>query len=259
MSGDGESLAARLAAVHRRTARLQERRDLYLAQRAQREAALRKTGDYLVTADGVTAALASLSEQLFGELVGLIESKLSLALQEVLEQPIALKVERGFQRGAATLRFHVERDGNAEHILDGQGGSVANVLSVGLRLFALTTLPEKDHRRFLVLDEQDCWLRPDLVPKLVKIVHAAGKALGFQVLMISHHDASAFERYAEKIYRFIPRPRASRCGKFTNPRRRRTGDGAVAGGRRVLARPIRSPARRGVRVLRGSTESHVVF
>ncbi len=58
------------------------------------------------------------------------------------------------------------------------------------------------HRRFLVLDEQDCWLRPDLVPRLVKIVHEAGRALGFQVLMISHHDPALFQRYADKIYQF---------------------------------------------------------
>jgi hypothetical protein len=39
---------------------------------------------------------------------------------------------------------------------------------------------------------------------LVHIVHAAGRALGFQVLMISHHDVSAFERYADKIYQCKP-------------------------------------------------------
>ncbi len=54
------------------------------------------------------------------------------------------------------------------------------------------------------MDEQDCWLRPDLVPKLVKIVHDAGKALGFQVLMISHHDVAIFEQYADRIYQCVP-------------------------------------------------------
>jgi hypothetical protein len=42
------------------------------------------------------------------------------------------------------------------------------------------------------------------VPRLVKIVHEAGKALGFQVLMISHHDVAVFERYADRIYEFVP-------------------------------------------------------
>ena len=83
-----------------------------------------------------------------------------------------------------------------------QGGSVANILSVGLRMFALTSLDEGQHRRFLVLDEQDCWLRPDLVPRLAKIVRDAADALGFQVLMISHHDVAVFEQYADRIYQF---------------------------------------------------------
>ena len=36
------------------------------------------------------------------------------------------------------------------------------------------------------------------------MVHEAGQALGFQVLMISHHDVSIFERYADRIYEFVP-------------------------------------------------------
>src|SRR5262249_22628492 len=139
------------------------------------------------------------------QLVGVLQEKLSIALQEVLEQPIKLRADPSFKRGTANVEFYIERDGKHEDIMKGQGGSVANVLSVGLRMFALTTLPEDKHRRFLVLDEQDCWLRPDLVPKLVKIIHEAGKALGFQVLLISHHDVGAFERYADRIYNFVPR------------------------------------------------------
>ena len=81
---------------------------------------------------------------------------------------------------------------------------VPNVLSVGLRMLAITTLDEKRHRRFLVLDEQDCWLHPDLVPKLTKIVSEAGTRLGFQVLMISHHDVNQFVRHADRVYRLSP-------------------------------------------------------
>ena len=56
-----------------------------------------------------------------------------------------------------------------------------------------------------MLDEQDCWLRPELVPKLVNIVHRAARELEFQVLMISHHDVGLFEKYADKIYRLTPK------------------------------------------------------
>ncbi len=159
---------------------------------------------YLAIADQVTAALEQLNQQLFRQLLALVEEKLTIALQEILEQPISFHADADFKRGAATVEFWIERDGNREDVLRGQGGSVANILSVGLRLFALTTLDPQQHRRFLVLDEQDCWLRPDLVPKLVKIVHDAGAALGFQVLLISHHDVAIFEQYADKIYQCMP-------------------------------------------------------
>ena len=176
-----------------------------LRKERDREAtAQERLNGYLAIAEAVDEALDKLSEDMFGQIVRVLEEKLTLALQEVLEQPIVLKAERSYKRGSATISFHVEREGHREDIMRGQGGSVANILSVGLRMFALATLDEKTHRRFLVLDEQDCWLRPDLVPRLVKIVHEAGRALGFQVLMISHHDIAAFEQYADKVYQFQP-------------------------------------------------------
>jgi ABC-type glutathione transport system ATPase component len=172
------------------------------ARRQQRE--LTATQEYLGISSAVAEALEKLSEEMFGRITKLLEEHLTQALQEVLEQPLELKVVRDYKNNRATIEFHIERDGHQEDILKGQGGSVANVLSVGLRFFALKTLDENSHRRFLVLDEQDCWLRPDLVPRLVKIVSLAGRSLGFQVLMISHHDVPLFQQYADKIYRLEP-------------------------------------------------------
>ena len=159
---------------------------------------------FLSVADRTTAALEILSQSLFEEVLGVLESKLTIAIQEVLGQPIKFKSKPDFKRGAAAVSFSIDREGNEEDVLRGQGGSVQNVLSVGLRMFALATLDEDLHRRFLVLDEQDCWLRPELVPSLVNIVHRAAKELEFQVLMISHHDVGLFDRYADRIYRLSP-------------------------------------------------------
>jgi len=175
-----------------------EQRSLQLANR------FAELNAYLAIAGDVTVALEQLSDQLFQQLLVTVQEKLTIALREILEQPIEFKAEATFERGAAAVKFHIERAGNKEDILRAQGGSVTNILSVGLRMFALATLDPARHRRFLVLDEQDCWLRPDLVPRLVKIVHEAGRALGFQVLMISHHDVALFERYADRIYQFTP-------------------------------------------------------
>lgn len=165
---------------------------------------IKEAEQYIAISDQVTEALETLSSQLFEQQLEMIQEKMTIALQEVLEQPLKLKAVSAWKRNAASVKFHIERDGNVEDIIRGQGGSVANILSVGLRMFALMTLDESEHRRVLVLDEQDCWLRPDLVPRLVKIIHEAGQALGFQVIMISHHDPAMFERYADCIYQFTP-------------------------------------------------------
>ncbi len=155
----------------------------------------------------VDSALQELSDQMFDNIVRLLEEKLTIALQEVLEQPISLKAVASYRSATPPASiFTWSGDGNPEDIMKGQGGSVANVLSVGLRMFALATLDPAKHRRFLVLDEQDCWLRPELVPKLVKIVRDACDALGFQVMMISHHDHRLFQDYAGKVYQFVPKP-----------------------------------------------------
>ena len=160
--------------------------------------------DYLAISEQVTDALDILSQKLFEEVLGTLETHLTIAIQEVLEQPIKFQAQASFRRGTANVDFSIDREGNEEDVLRGQGGSVQNVLSVGLRMFALATLDKNEHRRFLVLDEQDCWLRPELVPRLVNIIYRAARELDFQVILISHHDVELFEEYAEKIYRFTP-------------------------------------------------------
>ncbi len=194
----------KLADLQHRLSGLSAVRNELETRRGELSAKLSAAHSYLAIADKVTLALEKLSNDLFQRELGVIESTLTKALQEVLDQPVMFKATASFKRDAASVEFSIERDGNAEDIMRGQGGSVANIVSVGLRMFAITTLDEKRHRKFLVLDEQDCWLHPDLVPKLVRIVHEAGIALGFQVLMISHHDVASFHRNADRVYRLTP-------------------------------------------------------
>jgi len=153
----------------------------------------------------VAAALQSLSEKLFQELLGTLEQKLTIALQEVLGQPLTFHAEASAdQRSGVTVELKLKMAGKDVSIMDGSGGSVANVLSVGLRLFALASLDPAKHARVLILDEPDCWLRPDLVPRLAKIIADAGRALGFQVILISHHDINVFRPLADRIIQLEP-------------------------------------------------------
>lgn len=195
--------------AHVRLARLKERRDSVADGLAKDQRRLDELKTYLDLAPKVEDALKILSEQMFEEDVRLIEQHLTDALLEVLDQPIKLRALTDYKRHAATVEFFIERDGEREDIMRGQGGSVVNVLSVGLRMFALARLDPAKHRPFLVLDEPDGWLRPELVPKLVNIIARAGKNLGYQVILISHHEIDLFRQYADKIYHFTPQPDGS--------------------------------------------------
>jgi len=193
-----------LTELQRRAHKLEGKRDELATQHATLIEQQNEVDAFLDIADQVTAALEKLSDDIFREQLNRIESVMTKALQEVLEQPLEFKTQCSFKRDAASVEFSIVKNGNEEDILKGQGGSVANVVSVGLRMMAIATLDERRHRKFLVLDEQDCWLRPDLVPKLTRIVQEAGTALGFQVLMISHHDVNHFIRHADRVYRLSP-------------------------------------------------------
>ena len=165
---------------------------------------LRKTDQFLEKQPRIAERLEALCRNLFGEILEEVERNLTYALREILGQDLRVVSTRDVQRGKVTISFGIERDGRAEDILTGQGGSVCNIISVGLRLIALSQLDEKEHRRFLILDEQDCWLRPDLVPRLMSIIYTIARRLNFQILVISHHDVNHFREYADRIFRVLP-------------------------------------------------------
>lgn len=144
--------------------------------------------------------LENLSNALFGELLSEIEQSLTQAIREILGQERTVRAVRGSYGGRLHVHFEIEQDGCTEDVLTGQGGSVCNILSVGLRLIALSQLDPARHRPFLVLDEQDCWLKPELVPRLIGVVKAVAERLGIQVLIISHHSLDHFSLKAERIY-----------------------------------------------------------
>jgi DNA repair exonuclease SbcCD ATPase subunit len=184
--------------------RLSWERKARLKELEERKAALKLIEAFLEDQPRVAARLESLCSDLFGEILNEVERNLSYALQEIIGQDLIVVSSREVQRGKVHINFSIEHDGQPEDILTGQGGSVCNIISVGLRLIALSQLDEREHRRFLVLDEQDCWLRPDLVSHLMSIIYAIARRLNFQILVISHHDVHLFREYADRIYRIVP-------------------------------------------------------
>ncbi len=148
--------------------------------------------------------LEDLTRELFGETLDEVEENLTHAVREILGQDRRVVTRREVKSGRLFIEFEMQNAGEPEHILVGQGGSVCNILSVGLRLVALSQLDPNEHRRFLVLDEQDCWLKPELVPKFVGLISDIADRLDLQALYISHHPMDLFSGKAGKIFELKP-------------------------------------------------------
>lgn len=163
--------------------------------------------EFLVLAPKAQDTLEELSKALFGKILDEVEANLTHAIREILGQDRVVTTLREVKGNRLQIHFQIQNRGKEEEIEDimtGQGGSVCNILSVGLRLIALSQLPQQRHRPFLVLDEQDCWLKPALIPKFMKLINEIAEKLSLQLLVISHHPLDLFSEAADRIFELRP-------------------------------------------------------
>jgi len=201
---DLSSLLSDLDGLERRAGRLEGLGDALTREHQRIRRELGEAKEFLEMAPRAQARLEELSRELFGELMEEVESNLTHAVREILGQDRTVVSRREIKQGKFHITLEMENQGQVEDILHGQGGSVCNILSVGLRLIGLAQLDPEKHRRFLVLDEQDCWLRPELVPVFTRLIAAIGEKLGLQVLTISHHAVDAFYGHAGRVFQLAP-------------------------------------------------------
>lgn len=119
------------------------------------------------------------------------EKLLSALVFEVLgsaEKPIGLELE--IERGQPSLDIvsRIAAD-LTEDIFEDEGGAKTNIVVLGLRLIAIV---RSGMRRFIVLDEGDCWIKDDRVPLFYSVIKEAGRKLGMQCFAISHHNTNKF-------------------------------------------------------------------
>lgn len=116
--------------------------------------------------------------------VGAYEAILTELVHEVLGPVRDVKLSTGFRNSQPALDIDVLHGDHLEDVLEGNGGALTNVICAGLR-FAVIARSGK--RRFLVLDEPDCWIKPERVPAFVRALDSVCVQAGFQALMVSHH------------------------------------------------------------------------
>lgn len=204
MAEDLDALRRELEGLERRAGRLEGRAEALVREHQRLRRELQAVRDFLEMAPKAQDRLEDLSRELFGELMEEVEANLTHAVREILGQDRKVVSRREVKNGKFFINLEMEQQGGTEDILTGQGGSVCNILSVGLRLIGLAQLDPETHRRFLVLDEQDCWLRPELVSSFARLIASIGERLGLQVLYISHHAVDAFYGQANRVFQLSP-------------------------------------------------------
>jgi hypothetical protein len=134
--------------------------------------------------------IEDLQSDVYRKRVADLEKLLSALVYEVIEgaKPIGLDLE--IERGMPSLDIvsRVSAD-LSEDIFEDEGGAKTNVVVLGLRLLAIVC---SRMRRFVVLDEADCWIKDDRVAKFYSVIKDAGRKLGMQCLAISHHNMNKF-------------------------------------------------------------------
>ena len=147
--------------------------------------------------DEVDALLEKLAEHAQADAISLYSELLSKLVTDVMGKKQEVVLETSKKRDKVHLDMYIVEDGKHIDILDGKGGSVCNIISVGMRIVALLQSP---NRRFLFLDEPDCWIEPALVGRFVAILKRLCKDVGLQVVYISHHSEDIFGNDVRNIH-----------------------------------------------------------
>lgn len=103
------------------------------------------------------------------------------------------------KRGKPNLDIMMKVGNNEyEDVNSGRGGSLTNVISTGLRY---VTLSRTKNRRFMLLDEPDCWLEDAAVPRFARVVSDISRKVGIQTIAISHKNPEFYNSRMIELYR----------------------------------------------------------
>jgi len=145
----------------------------------------------------VEAYMLMLQHRVHQRSVGLYEQLLTALVQDVLpENKHPISLELNTEKGLPSLSIQLGKGESAQDIFEDTGGSLTNIVSSGLRFVALA---RSGLRKFLVLDEPDCWIEPYRIPRFADILAELSLKAGIQAILISHHDASAFVNLQDRI------------------------------------------------------------
>jgi hypothetical protein len=135
--------------------------------------------------DEVKRVFEALQTKAHERSVGTFDRLLTAILQDVMPEEGSIRLLPKYRDNTTWLDVALEKNGHLEDILDGNGGAVTNVVSAGLRFAALT---RTKNRGLMVLDEPDCWIKPERIPAFIRVLAQVAESAKVQTFFVSHFD-----------------------------------------------------------------------
>lgn len=175
---------------------LQAREDFVMKDKEKIHAEIKEANNFNEEKPEYRKYLENLQKALYEQNINVFNQLLTYFIRDVLKTDKAIEMKLFTSRGMPGISVEAVNNGFNENIIDGSGGAIANIVSTGLRLICLSRLA---HRKFIILDEPDCWIKPEFVPSFAKIIGELSRKLRIQTIIISHHSWEYFKDYGRVI------------------------------------------------------------
>lgn len=174
--------------------------DTLIQQKARIITEISEAKHYLDQKDNVLLALEALQDKTQEKTKEIYEVLLTKLIHEVKGYDVEnhrLCLNTRMKSNKPWLDVEIESaSGHTRDVYLDKGGSIKNIVAMGLRF---VTLSRTSNRRFLVFDEADKDLNPKYIPGIAKILQQLSIQVKMQVLYISHHDPAHFDGYAKIV------------------------------------------------------------
>lgn len=167
---------------------LKDERALLLREKAKHEGIL----DKIPVAMELTQALY---EKNSGDLIRNCETVMTDAVQAVIKDNSRIGIDadasgKQIKVTVGTVQELEEGGRVLRDIMTHEGGGLTNVVTTSLRAISIV---RSGQRRFMVLDEPNCWLNPAQIPVFSAIIRDMAQQAGFQIILLTHHGVQQFE------------------------------------------------------------------
>lgn len=191
----------RLESLSRDLARIEGARETVAASLKEATERLSATGDEVEILVAVGDLLQGMEGAFQHNFQRTLAAVVSEGLSQVFGEELEVRIETSTKADMSAVQFRlIKADGNAEDIMNGQGGGYVNIIAFLLRvLLILAARPLL--RRLLILDEPFAHVSPEFRQPTAEMVQALIDRLDFQMVMVTQEWE--YVEVADRAYKAV--------------------------------------------------------